>query len=110
MIKFTARIRKFTIKQKCIVCGKKFLVDIRSNDNKILTKCFYSRMHKNVFLNWTYKLYMKTMKIKNIHFKNKFWKIIAYTSLQREIIYFIWNIIFGWQKIEYWECTKCSKT
>lgn len=92
----------------CWICGKKFGVAIDKN-RKIKTDCYYSNIPKNIFLGWTYEPISFNPYKTKIHFKNSFWKILAYTKIQREVIYFIWKIVFGGETLEYWECTKCCK-
>lgn len=102
------------IKPTCMICGKRFKLKIR-DDGKILTPCFHSYLRKHIFMGWSYEVI--NFKKKNrgfddsdfkVIFKNKFWKFIGYTELQRTIVYFIWDI-FHKGKIKYWECGSCSK-
>jgi DNA-directed RNA polymerase subunit RPC12/RpoP len=106
----------YELKKQCIICGKEFNVRIRKKNGKIMSKCFYSTISKNIFSGWMWEIVdtkkRNFMSKKNckVCFKNKFWKIVAYTPLQRWIIYKIWWIFEGWQKVEYWECPKCSSS
>jgi len=100
------------IKPTCMICGKRFKLKIR-DDGRILTPCFHSYLKKHIFMGWSYQVLdlKKDILAKNntkVIFKNKFWKFIGYTELQRTIVYFIWDI-FHKGKIEYWECGSCSK-
>lgn len=92
---------------QCIMCGKEFNVKIRIADGKIMTKCFHSYMRKHFFLGWTYSLDTKTMTAKEVNFKNLWFKIIGFTKVQRTIVYWLWGLVYGWQKHEYWECKSC---
>lgn len=105
----------FTTKEQCILCGKKFDVVVRLSDKRILTKCFHGRLKKRYFMGWVYELLPKPKGRKwdiirdtKIRFKNKFWKVIAYTKPQQEVIYFFWKLLFGWQRWDYWECETCA--
>ena len=89
-------------KHRCWICGENFLIRVRIKDRKIISKCFYSRLSKHFFLNWVYGWEDET-----VYFNNTFWKIIGYTKLQRWIIYKIWYLFKGWQKIDYYECKNC---
>ncbi|MDX1279441.1 hypothetical protein [Oceanihabitans sediminis] len=95
----------------CMICEKEFSVRIRKSDRMIISKCYHSYMPKHIFLGWTYELDFNatTLKAKKVHFKNKFWRFIGYTNLQRAVFYFFWGLFYGWQKIEYWECKKCCE-
>lgn len=97
---------------KCWICGKNFMIKVRISDKKIMSKCFHGRLRKHLFLGWTYQLYLgdKTrdaFKIKKVCYKNTFYKIIGYTKIQRDIVYWIWCLFRGWQKHDYWECKEC---
>jgi len=101
------------VEKSCIVCGDNFKVRIRKSDGKIMSKCFYSPMQKYFLDGWGYQI--KDYKAEDkwnrknlkVHFKNRLWKIIAYTKPQRWIVSNIWWLFKGWQKIEYWECKDC---
>jgi len=100
------------VKRSCIICGEDFNVRIRKSDSKIISKCFYSTIRKYIFLRWTWRIDIKkkdflSKKNCQIEFSNNFWKIFCYTSPQRWIIYKIWWLFRGWQRIEYWECKEC---
>ena len=92
------------MKQKCILCGKKFSL--------LVDGYFHGRPRVNHLDWWAYQvissLKKKDLKFKVV-FKNKFFKVIAYTELQRKIIYALWYPLFGWQRWDYWECQKCAK-
>ena len=96
------------IKSQCWICAKKFDVKIK-DDGTIVTKCFHSYIRKNLFLWWLYEWNTKSWKSNGITFQSKFKKVLGYTRPQRWLIYNVWNLLYGRQKIEYWECTKCSK-
>lgn len=108
------RLKKkaYKIKPTCIICGKKFVVKI-NRDGFIETDCFHSYLRKHYFLGWTYELlsdrneenFLDNFKLR---FKNKFYRIVGFSKVSREIIYFIWSLFYGWQKIPYWECKKCA--
>jgi len=94
----------------CWICGKGFIVKT-DKSGKLLTKCFHSKLPKHFFLGWTYsiKFTKKSFKVSGVNFKNLFWKIVGYTKFQRRIIYHVWRLFKGWQKIDYWECPRCRK-
>ena len=91
-------------KQKeCCVCGK-----------RIKAPKHVWKMHKYFFDGWAFTINEEKLKkcklgseALDVVYKNKFWKIIAYTKAQRAVIYFIWKITFGVPKIELYECDKC---
>lgn len=83
---------------KCSICGKE-------SDP---SKCFRTKLPKKFFYGWTYQLNVDTLDFKDVQFKNKWYKIIGYTKVQREIVYFIWKM-FHWKTEPYIECSKCLK-
>jgi len=93
----------------CWTCGKKFIIKVDLKTRKILSNCFHSYLSKYHFMGWHYTLQIGKHSIDDfeVGFKNTFWKVVAYTKFQRWIIYGIWKLFFGWQKLEYWECDKC---
>lgn len=100
------------IKPTCWICGKKFRVKIR-NDGRIMSPCFHSYIRKRFFMGWNYTF--KSLKKDiwdesnaDVNFKNKFWKILGYTKLQRWIVFEIWDF-FNRARLTYWECPKCCK-
>lgn len=117
---------KLVMKPNCIICGRKFYVTVRLKDGKIETNCFHSKLHKRYFLKWTYELdnnfldnfgkpWYKRLFIKEkVHFDKKFsrplwlWKTLGCCRPMRWLVYNIWMLIFGWSKIEYWECPRCA--
>ena len=102
--------KTFNKYQKCWVCGKDFCIKIRKSDLKILSKCFHGIMHKCLFLGWTYRIDRENgIKIKEVCFKNTFWKVVGYTKVQRTIIYWIWKVWYYNCKVNYWECSRCIK-
>lgn len=103
--------KTFDAYKNCFVCGKSFCIKIRKMDLKIMSKCFHGKLQKCIFLGWTYKLdWVEGLKIKEVCYKNTFWKVIGYTKLQREIIYWLWKIWHFNCKVDYWECSKdCKK-
>lgn len=96
--------------EKCCICGKKFRVIIRKIDGKILTDCFHNYLPKHFFTK--HMLEMNRNEKGEIIFTdvwdNTFWKIILYTKFQRNIFNFFWNIFYGRQRWEMWECPTCS--
>jgi len=91
----------------CNICGKDFTVRIRKSDRRIMSKCWYSPIPSKYMMYWNYKVISwKPMKTK-IQFKNKLWKVLAYTKPQQWIIRTIWKLIHGRKKWEMWECKKC---
>ena len=95
------------IKAICWICGREFRVVI--NKGKIVTKCFHSYLHVTRFPGWDYRITSFEPKLVLIpEFKNKFYKIMGYTNLQRSIVYTIWSW-FNNKRIPYWECPSCLK-
>lgn len=96
------------INKNCSLCGKKIVINVV--DGKIKTKgIFHTRIPTRYFDGWAYQIEdIPTMKMK-VRFKNTFWKIVAYTKVQRTIIYFFVKIFYETKKEEYWECKKCLK-
>ena len=94
--------------KQCIICGKRFGVKI-NKDGLIETDCFHGKLKKRYFWGWTYEFDIdKDPKDWNMIYKNKFYKIIGFSKITREIYYFIWKLIWGWQTWDYWECPKCA--
>lgn len=85
---------------KCSICGKE--VD-PANKN-----IFRSKLPVKFFDGWMYTLEKDTLKIDKTRFKNKWYKVIGYTKVQREIVYFIWKL-FNRKTVPYVECEKCLK-
>lgn len=95
-------------KATCWLCGNEFTVRVRKKDKLIMTKCYHSYLPKSFFLGWTYGY--KDNDFHNdieVYFKNRFWKVIGYTEIQREIFYYVRKLLFGWRKVQYWECKEC---
>ena len=110
MINKNYKRKTYDIEPTCWLCGKKFKVQVYKKDRKIRTRCYHSYIRKNHFFGWAYRWVGEDLDNTIPVWKNTFWKIVGYTKLQREIIYFFWNLIYGWQKLEYWECPKCLKS
>lgn len=101
----------------CSLCGKMFIVEVRRKDGTFLTTCYHSIISENYFMGWVYTLPKKRSgkydfsafgtNRQLIIFKNTFYKIIGYTKIQREIVYWVWTKIWKPRRIDYWECPKC---
>jgi len=101
------KLEEWSIKN-CWICGEPFIIKTNLKTRKILTPCFHSYIHKHHFMGWSYQL-LKDRNFK-VKFKNAFWKVIAFTKVQRWIIYGVWKLFFGWQMLEYWECDNCNNS
>lgn len=102
---------KRIVGKKCVICGKGFGVEI-SPEGEILTDCFYNTLDLNYFDGWVYEL-ISTDKLNfddnlKIRFKNKFYKIVGFSKITQEIVYFLWKIFHKKIKFEFWECPKCA--
>lgn len=98
----------FKIRPVCTCCGRKFDVEVRNKDGRFLTTCYHSTIRQHYFMGWAYSLPLNFGTNKQIiHFKNRFYKIIGYTHIQREIVYWIWSLLWDRKTIDYWECPKC---
>ena len=99
------------VTEPCSICGKDFVINVV--DGKIKTKGIYhARIPKRYFDGWVYKVEriedLEKNKLKPI-FKNKFWKVVGYTKIQRTILYFFIHNIYEVKKWDYWECLRCTK-
>jgi len=95
---------------ECSICSKEFEVLIDKNNNKIITDCWHNTLDLNWFNGWTYGWKGNDIfneKKKEIYFKNKWYKIIGYTKIQREIVYYLFKWFHRKELLELWECTGC---
>jgi len=99
--------------KQCIVCGKTFKFCYDKDTREIKTKCFYSRMRKYYFTGWYYRFPVNSLDLNDLRdnpvFRNRFWKIIGFTKIQRWLVYKVWRLFYGWQTIPYIECPACCK-
>ena len=94
--------------KQCVICGKGFGVKI-NRDGIIETDCFHSTLKKHYFRGWAHIFDInKDWRNMEINYKNNFYKIIGFSKVSRYIFYFLWKLIFGWQKWHYWECPTCA--
>ena len=101
------------IKPNCWICGKKFGVKIAST-KRIMTKCFYSSIHPELwgFRYWGYQMDLKKKDKNGLYktypeFKNRFWRVVGLCKFTRDIIYGVWRLIKLRRATDYWECPKC---
>lgn len=98
-----------SVNKQCAICGNTFDVFINETTGEILTDCFHGYLNKYLFLGWTYGLDLTSedLKIKKVHFKNTFYKIVGFCKSTRTIYYNTWKL-FHRGKIEYWKCPTCN--
>lgn len=100
------------LNKKCSICGKNIKVLVDDKTRQIKTKgIFHTKIPTKYFDGWTYLLTTGPIDklVMNPIFKNKFWKIIGYTQIQRSIVYFFIKQVYERKKMEYWECSRCLK-
>jgi len=91
----------------CWLCGKGFLFQYDPFTKEILGDCYYSHLKAKYFLGWSYTIKDVDDFTLKVQFKNKYYKILGFTKIQREIYFFLW-CLFNRRKVEYFECPECA--
>lgn len=106
-------MKTYSIYVDCSVCGEEFEVELERCSNKIITDCWYNTIDLNYFKGWVYEWVGRNTAWEDSElrpvFKNTFWKILGYTKIQRDIIYYIWKIFHHKARMEIWECHDCMR-